>query len=70
VDGVPSGDVEWLCWQEKPPFPARTSKKEYLLRDLWLLSPDGGRAPGSSRRRRPRIKVRNIFGGDHRLDRV
>lgn len=43
--------VEWLCWQGKLPFPAWTSKQEYLLRDAGSCILAGGCAPGSSRRR-------------------
>jgi hypothetical protein len=62
--------VEWLCWQDKLPFPSWTSKESYRLRDPWFLYP-GWRLRAWQLATTPApYKMRNIFGGDRMLDRV
>jgi hypothetical protein len=62
--------VEWLCWQDKLPFPAWTSNAAYRLPDPWFLYP-GWRLRAWQLATTPApYKMRNIFGGDHMLDRV
>jgi hypothetical protein len=62
--------VEWLCWQEKLPFPTWTSKQEYLLRDPWFLYPGWRLRAWQLATMQAPYKMRNIFGGDHMLNRV
>lgn len=62
--------VEWLCWQEKLAFPAWTGDTVYRLHDPWFLYP-GWRLRAWQLATTPApYKMRNIFGGDHMLDRV
>jgi hypothetical protein len=62
--------VEWLCWQDHLPFPVWTNRLEYRLRDPWFLYPgDPLRAWQLVTTPAP-FKMRNIFGGDHMLDRA
>ncbi|MBF6589264.1 MAG: hypothetical protein IVW57_01885 [Ktedonobacterales bacterium] len=62
--------VEWLCWNEGIPFPSWTSSAEYTLPEPWFLYP-GWRLRAWQLATTPApYKMRNIFGGDHMLDRV
>jgi hypothetical protein len=62
--------VEWLCWNAKLPFPGWTNKPEYRLPEPWFLYP-GWRLRAWQLATTPApYKMRNIFGGDHMLDRV
>ena len=62
--------VEWLCWQDRLPFPTWTAKPEYILRAPWFLYP-GWRLRAWQLATTPApFKLRNIFGGDRILDRV
>jgi len=62
--------VEWLCWSAKLPFPVWTNKSEYRLPEPWFLYP-GWRLRAWQLATTPApYKMRNIFGGDHMLDRV
>lgn len=65
-----AGIVEWLCWNDDLPFPGWTSKPEYILPEPWFLYP-GWRLRAWQLATTPApFKMRNIFGGDHMLDRV
>jgi len=62
--------VEWLCWNAGLPFPGWTTAPEYVLPDPWFLYP-GWRLRAWQLMTTPApFKMRNIFGGDHILDRV
>jgi hypothetical protein len=65
-----AGIVEWLCWNDKLPFPEWTSNDLYILPEPWFLYP-GWRLRAWQLATTPApFKMRNIFGGDHMLDRV
>jgi hypothetical protein len=65
-----AGIVEWLCWNDRLPFPAWTSNDLYILPEPWFLYP-GWRLRAWQLATTPApFKMRNIFGGDHMLDRV
>jgi len=62
--------VEWLCWQDRLPFPTWTAKPDYILREPWFLYP-GWRLRAWQLATTPApFKLRNIYGGDRILDRV
>jgi hypothetical protein len=62
--------VEWLCWNDGLPFPAWTSSPAYTLPEPWFLYP-GWRLRAWQLATTPTpFRMRNIFGGDHMLDRV
>ncbi|MFI5273869.1 MAG: hypothetical protein ACHQ4H_12620 [Ktedonobacterales bacterium] len=62
--------VEWLCWNDDLPFPTWTADERYVLADPWFLYP-GWRLRAWQLATTPApFKMRNIFGGDHMLDRV
>ena len=62
--------VEWLCWQDRLPFPAWTSKSEYRLSEPWFLYPGDLLKPWQLATTPTPFRMRKIFGGDHMLDRV
>lgn len=62
--------VEWLCWNDRLPFPAWTSRQTYCLSEPWFLY-SGWRLRAWQLATTPApFKMRNIFGGDRILDRV
>jgi hypothetical protein len=62
--------VEWLCWQDRLPFPKWTSNLAYSLAQPWFLYPgDLLRAWQLVSTPTP-FKMRNIFTGDQVLSRV
>ena len=62
--------VEYLCWQDKLPFPPWTGRPEYRLAEPWFLYP-GWRLRAWQLFETPvPFKMRNIFGGDRILSRV
>ena len=62
--------MEWLCWNDGLPFPAWTANDAYMLSEPWFLYP-GWRLRAWQLATTPApFKMRNIFGGDHMLDRV
>ena len=62
--------VEWLCWQDRLPFPDWTSRDEYRLAEPWLLYPDHLLRAWQLATTPTPFKMRNIFGGDRMLDRA
>ena len=65
-----AGIVEWLCWNDHLPFPTWTSDARYILPEPWFLYP-GWRLRAWQLATTPApFKMRNIYGGDHMLDRV
>jgi hypothetical protein len=65
-----SAMVEWLCWQEQLAFPSWTGKAEFRLNEPWFLYPGHALRPWQLASTPAPFKLRNIFGGDHMLDRV
>ena len=62
--------VEWLCWQDGLPLPDWTRRAEYCLEEPWFLYP-GERLRAWQLVTTPApFKMRNVFGGEHILDRV
>ena len=65
-----AASVEWLCAQDRLPFPVWTSRPEYRLPEPWFLYP-GWRLRAWQLVETPApFKMRNIFGGDRILSRV
>ncbi len=62
--------VEWLCWQDKSPFPAWTNNEEYHLAEPWFLYPGELLRAWQLATTPAPFKMRNIFGGEQMLDRV
>lgn len=62
--------VEWLCRQDHLPFPSWTSRAEYRLDRPWFLYPGHLLRARQLATTPAPFKMRNIFGGDHMLDRV
>ena len=62
--------VEWLCWQSDLAWPAWTSREEYHLQTPWFLYSGELLRPWQLVAAPAPYKMRNIFGGDHMLDRV
>ena len=62
--------VEWLCWQDHLAFPAWTRSPEFHLEEPWFLYPGSALRPWQLANTPTPFKLRNIFGGDHMLDRV
>ena len=62
--------VEWLCWQDRLPFPTWTNHEEYRLAEPWFLYPgDLLRAWQLATTPTP-FKMRKIFTGDRVLNRA
>ncbi len=62
--------VEWLCWQDKLPFPSWTNNPLYHLDEPWFLYPGDLLKPWQLATTPTPFRMRKIFGGDHMLDRV
>jgi hypothetical protein len=62
--------AEWLCWQDRAPFPAWTSSPDYSLAEPWFLYPGHLLRAWQLVATPAPFKMRNIFGGDSMLDRV
>lgn len=62
--------VEWLCWQDDLPFPAWTSRPEYLLNEPWFLYPGHLLRAWMLATTPTPFKLRNIFSGDRVLNRA
>lgn len=62
--------VEWLCWQSDLSWPTWTNREEYHLPTPWFLYPGDLLRPWELVTTPAPFKARNIFGGDHILDRV
>lgn len=65
-----SAMVEWLCWQDHLAFPSWTAGAEFHLNEPWFLYPGLALRPWQLASTPAPFKMRNIFGGDHMLDRV
>jgi hypothetical protein len=65
-----SAMVEWLCWQDQLTFPSWTTRPEFHLDEPWFLYPGLALRPWQLATTPAPFKLRNIFGGDHMLDRV
>jgi hypothetical protein len=62
--------VEWLCAQDRLPFPSWTGRSAYRLAEPWFLYP-GWRLRAWQLAETPvPFRLRNIFGGDRILARV
>lgn len=62
--------VEWLCWQNGLPLPGWTADPMYHLDVPWFLYPGDLLKPWQLATTPTPFRMRNIFGGDHMLDRV
>ncbi len=65
-----AASVEWLCWQDGIPFPVWTSLPTFRLPQPWFLYPGDLLKPWQLATTPTPFRMRNIFGGDHMLDRV
>jgi hypothetical protein len=62
--------TEWLCRQDGLPFPPWTATPGYRLAEPGFLYPGDLLKPWELVTTPAPFKMRNIFGGDHMLDRV
>lgn len=62
--------TEWLCRQAGLRFPGWTAHPVYQLEEPWFLYPGDLLKPWALVTTPAPFKLRNIFGGDHMLDRV
>lgn len=62
--------AEWLCWQDGLPFPDWTANPVFHLATPWFLYPGTLLRAWELATTPTPFRMRNIFGGDHMLDRV
>lgn len=62
--------VEWLCWQDKLPFPEWTWRQEYVLSEPWFLYNGRNLRAWQLVTTPAPFKMRNIYGGDRMLERA
>ena len=62
--------VEWLCWQDRLPFPKWTSNPVYSLAQPWFLYPGELLRAWQLVSTPTPFKMRNIFTGDQVISRV